>query len=137
MTLYRASGLPRLVSLIEGVWAAYPFQPMDIEAVEQGLKDHESLLDELRTRDPEQIAVAIENHLRLSLDRIFQRHAPSRARPQRPGCILHTSSLAWRDGQGVAARVVAGAVIQVRVGDRPAKSGARRLVQNDRGKQRG
>ncbi|MEX0683379.1 MAG: GntR family transcriptional regulator [Dehalococcoidia bacterium] len=81
MALYAASGLPRLVALIEILWATYPF--VDSLGVSPGrltsaLREHEQLLDAVRGRDAGAVEAAVAEHLRAAEEQLqlhFQRVA--------------------------------------------------------------
>ena len=65
MTVYRASKRPRLVEMIENLWATYPFgtpawSPERCEAIAQR---HRRYLDVLRLGDPEKLAQETEAHI--------------------------------------------------------------------------
>ena len=66
MALYRASGRPRLVSMIENLWATYPFgaPSWPDERWEAMLSEHASFLETLRRRDPDLMARFTEEHIR-------------------------------------------------------------------------
>ena len=74
MTLYRAGGLPRLAALIESLWAVYPFRSLNPapQRIERGLRDHQRLLEALRTRDATAVSKEIEEHLRSTQQALLQ-----------------------------------------------------------------
>jgi DNA-binding GntR family transcriptional regulator len=65
MTLYRAAGRPRLASMIENLWATYPFGApgWPDERWDAMLVDHRRFLEVLRERDPNKMAAEMERHI--------------------------------------------------------------------------
>lgn len=70
MTLYRAAGMPRLVALIENLRAAYPLRALNLHPGrrQQAMEQHHRILDAIRSRDPEGVARATEDHLKSALE---------------------------------------------------------------------
>ena len=66
MAIYRASGAPRLVAMIQNLWATYPFGTLTTpaEARVHVIQRHRVYLDVLRLRDPAKMAAATEDHIR-------------------------------------------------------------------------
>jgi DNA-binding GntR family transcriptional regulator len=65
MSIYEASRMPRLVALIKGLWAVYPFDTLegDVERPKASFAEHLLICEALRARDPAGLAAAVENHL--------------------------------------------------------------------------
>ena len=65
MALYRLSGRPRLLSMIESLWATYPFASPNWpdQRWEAMLLDHRRFLEVLRERDAAGIAAEMERHI--------------------------------------------------------------------------
>jgi DNA-binding GntR family transcriptional regulator len=70
MVLYRRSGRPRLLSMIENLWATYPFgaSSWPDHRWEAMLLDHRRFLDVLREGDPDKMAAEMERHIRQARD---------------------------------------------------------------------
>ncbi len=70
MALYRKAGLPRLVSMIENLWATYPFGSSNWPEArwESMLVDHRRYLEVLRQRDPEKMGDETQRHIRHARD---------------------------------------------------------------------
>jgi DNA-binding GntR family transcriptional regulator len=70
MTIYKAAGRPRLVSMIENLWATYPFGSSSWpdgrwDAMQL---DHRRYLKVLKERDPEKMGLETERHIRHARD---------------------------------------------------------------------
>ena len=70
MALYRKTGLPRLVSMIENLWATYPFGSTNWpeERWQSMLIAHRRYLEVLRERDPEKMGEETQRHIRHARD---------------------------------------------------------------------
>ena len=67
MTIYRASGMPRLVGLIESLWATYPFRrSWTTDRRTQVAEEHKKLLEILKERDADRLGEATAEHIRTS-----------------------------------------------------------------------
>lgn len=66
--IYRACGIPRLVSQIESLWQAFPWDVLDVLGgrSERSVAEHRTILDALRAGDGAAAAVACEAHIRNS-----------------------------------------------------------------------
>ncbi|HLF77110.1 MAG TPA: GntR family transcriptional regulator [Dehalococcoidia bacterium] len=66
MAIYAASEMPRLLAMIESLWATYPFGSLTSPPEERKrmVQRHREYLDVLRERDPEKMALATEDHIR-------------------------------------------------------------------------
>lgn len=73
-TLYRAAKMPRLLALIEGLWVTYPFDTLNLQPdrPRQTLTDHWRLLEVMKRRDPQEMARAMEEHLRSGLETLLR-----------------------------------------------------------------
>jgi DNA-binding GntR family transcriptional regulator len=65
MSIYEASSLPRLVALIQGLWAVYPFDTLEAftDRPKASLKEHALITEALKARDAARLAGAVEAHL--------------------------------------------------------------------------
>jgi DNA-binding GntR family transcriptional regulator len=65
MAVYRASKRPRLVAMIENLWATYPFgtNALSAERAATMVERHRRYLEVLRTGDPERMAQETELHI--------------------------------------------------------------------------
>lgn len=65
MAIYSAAGLPRLLALIEGLWAVYPFDTLTVipRRGDSALNEHRQILEAIRSRDADKLAKAFEEHL--------------------------------------------------------------------------
>jgi DNA-binding GntR family transcriptional regulator len=70
MALYRKAGLPRLVSMIENLWATYPFGSTSWPESrwDSMLADHRRYLEVLRERDSEKMGEETQRHIRHARD---------------------------------------------------------------------
>jgi DNA-binding GntR family transcriptional regulator len=70
MALYRRCERPRLLSMIENLWATYPFgaSSWPDHRWEAMLLDHRRFLDVLREGDPDKMAAEMERHIRHARD---------------------------------------------------------------------
>jgi DNA-binding GntR family transcriptional regulator len=70
MALYRLSGRPRLLSMIENLWATYPFGAPNWpdHRWEAMLLDHLRFLEVLKQRDAAKMAAEMERHIRHARD---------------------------------------------------------------------
>ncbi len=86
MALYRKAGLPRLTSMIENLWATYPFGSTSWPEArwESMLVDHRSYLEVLRERDAEKMGEETQRHIRHARD---LRVAMNAARAQSNGSV--------------------------------------------------
>jgi DNA-binding GntR family transcriptional regulator len=66
MAIYAASEMPRLLAMIESLWATYPFGSLTSPPEERKrmVLRHREYLEVLRERDPEKLAHATEAHIR-------------------------------------------------------------------------
>jgi DNA-binding GntR family transcriptional regulator len=66
MAIYTASGMPRLVQMIQSLWATYPFGALTSppEARPKVVERHRQYLDVMRQRDAEALASATAEHIR-------------------------------------------------------------------------
>lgn len=78
MTVYAAAGLPRLLALIEGLWAVYPFDSLTVlpGRPESALAEHNQILEAIRTRDATRVADAFEEHLGSAQQILMQEEIP-------------------------------------------------------------
>jgi DNA-binding GntR family transcriptional regulator len=65
MSIYEASSLPRLVALIKGLWAVYPFDTLEAATgrPKASLKEHALITEALKERNAARLAGAVERHL--------------------------------------------------------------------------
>ena len=63
MTLYRASGLPLIVSAIEAAWAAFPFAATIFQDSSPRLDVHIELLEKIHCQGAEAVSQAIGQHV--------------------------------------------------------------------------
>ena len=70
MALYRVSGRPRLLSMIESLWATYPFgaPSWPDQRWEAMQLDHRHFLEVLKQRDADKMASEMERHIRHARD---------------------------------------------------------------------
>jgi len=78
MTIYAAAGLPRMLALIEGLWAVYPFDTLTVMQgrTERALQEHQEILEAVRARDSDRLAVAFEEHLHAAQGVLMQGEIP-------------------------------------------------------------
>lgn len=78
MAVYRKAGLPRLVSMIENLWATYPFGAPNWpdHRWEAMLLDHRRFLEVLKERDPQKMGAETERHIRHARDLRVPPQAP-------------------------------------------------------------
>jgi len=70
MAIYKRSGRPRLLSMIENLWATYPFGAPNWPdgRWEAMLLDHRRFLEVLTERNPEKVGAETERHIRHARD---------------------------------------------------------------------
>ncbi len=65
MSIYEASGMPRLVRLIRGLWLGVPpLTPMVLEGrIDRSQKEHARIINALKARNSTQAAKALDRHI--------------------------------------------------------------------------
>ena len=83
MAVYRMAGRPRLVSMIENLWATYPFgaPSWPEQRWEAMLLDHRRYLEVLKERDPDKLNAETERHIRHARDLRVMPSGESRTTP--------------------------------------------------------